>query len=79
MAFLLFACEDGHNRQGLVRNLRSLRNSAQEAAGVSRSEIKEEARAQRQPGDIRGGSRPLALGSGTNANASARRETTWAS
>ncbi len=48
--------------------------SAQEAAGVSRSEIKEEPKA----GDIRGGSRPLTLGSGTNDKAIASRSTIWA-
>jgi hypothetical protein len=56
-----------------ARSLRALFRSAQEAAGVSRSEIKEEARAKRQPGDIREGSRPLPLGSG----AKNRRSTEW--
>ncbi len=109
MAFLLFACEDGHNRQGLghhtarmssagfavspfislrgipqpsaqqilfAHNLRTPRCSAQEAAGVSRSEIKEETA--KPSGDIREGSRSLTLGSGTNDKTIARRRTVWA-
>ncbi len=59
-----------------ARNLRLLTDSAQGAAGVSRSEIKEECGRSLQ-GDIREGSRPLALGSATNARA-ARGETKWA-
>ena len=62
-----------------ARNFRTPQYSAQESAGVSRSEIKEEPKA----GDIRGGSRPLALGSGAVTSALSRqrqstKEPIWA-
>jgi hypothetical protein len=61
----------------LERNHRVQFLSAQVAAGVSRSEIKEET-AQRA-GDIRGGSRPPLLVRGPNTKQAARRSKKWAS
>jgi hypothetical protein len=57
--------------------LRSLFVSVQGAAGVSRSEIKEECGRSTQ-GDIRGDSRPSHLGSGSERTQQ-KRSTTWAS
>ena len=61
----------------LVRIRRTLPSSVQGAAGVSRSEIKEECGRSTQ-GDIRGGSRPSHLGSGAKRTQQ-KRSTTWAS
>jgi hypothetical protein len=55
---------------------RALTCSAQEAVGVSRSEIKEETA--KRAGDIRGGSRPLTLVRGANEKATAQRSKAWA-
>jgi hypothetical protein len=60
-----------------ARKRRALTCSEQEAAGVSRSEIKEETA--KRAGDIREGSRPLALVRGTNTKQVARRSKKWES
>ncbi len=56
-------------------NRGALRHSAQEAAGVSRSEIKEETA--KPAGDIRGGARPPPIARGTTATKH-KRSTKWA-